>query len=402
MNARPRRSNVPSVLLSAAVAVILLVSGIWLGGHPAWLPTPLRNLLIGDEDAQTIDALLDTIESDYYRKIDRDKLVDDSLGGVIASLDDPVSAYFDPKAYDDFQASSNAKFSGVGISVVPDPGGLRIKKVFARSPAARAGLRVEDVIGAVNGRALKGRSANVATALIKGRPGTSVSLAVVSGGRRRVVRLKRAQIAYPVVESRLRSTGGVKLAQVELSQFTSGVHDNVRQAIDRGLRAGAKGVVLDLRGNGGGLLDEAVLVSSIFIPEGTVVVTGGRTRARKVFKATGGAIPTRIPVVVLVDRGTASSAEIVAGAVQDRDRGKVVGTRTYGKGVFQEIKELPNGGAIELVVGQYFTPKGRNLGGRGTKPGTGLAPDVQAADRPRTRRDEALDVALRELAREAR
>jgi len=400
MNARSRRSNLPPLLVSAAVALILLVSGIWLGGHPEWLPTPVRNVLIGDQDAQAIDTLLDTIESDYYRKVDRDRLVNDSLGGAIASLDDRFSAYFDPKAYEDFQASNDAKFSGVGISVVPDPAGLRIKKIFARSPAAQAGLREEDIIVAVNGRTLKGKEPNVATTLIKGRPGTSVTLAISSGGRRRVERLTRKQIAYPVVESQLRSVGGVKLVDVELSQFNSGAHAKVRQAVDRGLRAGAKGVVLDLRGNGGGLLDEAVLISSIFIPEGTVVVTDGRTRPRKVFKATGSSIPTRIPVVVLVDLGTASASEIVAGAIQDRDRGKVVGTRTFGKGVFQEVKELPNGGALELVVGQYFTPKGRNLGGRGTTPGTGLAPDVKAADRPRTRRDEGLDAALRELARE--
>ncbi|MDQ3722133.1 MAG: S41 family peptidase, partial [Actinomycetota bacterium] len=354
MPARSRLSVVPA-LLSAAVAVVLLASGIWLGGHPSWLPPPIRDVLIGDEDAQAIDALLDTIESDYYRKIDRDKLVDDSLGGAMSSLDDRFSAYFDPKAYDDFQASNDAKFSGVGISVVPDPGGLRIKKVFPRSPAAVAGLREEEVIVAVNGRSLKGKASNVATTLIKGRAGTTVSLAVSSGGRRRVERLKRAQLTYPVVESRLRSAGGVKLAQVELSQFNSGAHGKVRRAVDRGLRAGAKGVVLDLRGNGGGLLDEAVLVSSVFIPEGAVVITDGRTRGRKVLKATGGAIQSRIPVVVLVDPGTASASEIVAGAIQDRDRGKVVGTRTFGKGVFQEIKELPNGGAIELVVGQYFT-----------------------------------------------
>ncbi len=212
--------------------------------------------------------------------------------------------------------------------------------------------------------------------------------------------MERRRITVPVADGRIVERGGVKLGLVELASFSNGAHGLLRKRVDAALAKGAQGLVLDLRGNGGGLLDEAVLISSIFIPEGTVVVTDGRTRPRKVFKATGSSIPTRIPVVVLVDLGTASASEIVAGAIQDRDRGKVVGTRTFGKGVFQEIKELPNGGALELVVGQYFTPKGRNLGGRGTTPGTGLAPDVKAADRPRTRRDEGLDAALRELARE--
>jgi carboxyl-terminal processing protease len=161
--------------------------------------------------------------------------------------------------------------------------------------------------------------------------------------------------------------------------------------------------VLDLRGNGGGLLNEAVDVASIFIPDGTIVSTDGRALARHVYTATGGAIPRSVPVVVLVDRGTASSAEIVTGALQDRRRAEVVGTNTYGKGVFQEIRELPNGGALDLTVGEYFLPSGRNLGGGGVREGRGIAPNVRASDDPATaRRDEALDAALKALAAEPR
>ena len=346
--------------------------------------------------------MLDAIEDDYYRKVPRKQLVNDSVQGAVSGLRDRFSNYFAPRDYRDFQASTDAKFSGVGINVEPAARGLRVRKVFAGSPAAKAGLLAGDVIVAVNGQSLKGRSAAAASGLIKGRPGTSVTLSVRRGTRSRVLRVTRAQISFPVVESRFRTVGGVKLADIALSRFTSGAHGELRQAVDNALKGGAKGIVLDLRGNGGGLLDEAVLVSSIFIPEGTVVSTDGRTRPRKVFSATGGAISTKIPVVVLVDRGTASSAEIVTGALQDRRRAQVVGTRTYGKGVFQEIKELPNGGAVELTVGEYFTPSGRNLGGGGVRPGKGIVPNVQAVDRPATRRDEALDVALARLARGAR
>jgi carboxyl-terminal processing protease len=143
-------------------------------------------------------------------------------------------------------------------------------------------------------------------------------------------------------------------------------------------------------------------VSSVFIPDGTVVSTDGRTRPRQVYRATGDAISGRIPVVVLVDRGTASASEIVAGAIQDRHRGKVVGTRTFGKGVFQEVRELDNGGALEITVGEYFLPSGRNLGGGGTRRGAGIRPDAEASDRPATRADEGLDAALDTLAGAAR
>jgi len=156
--------------------------------------------------------------------------------------------------------------------------------------------------------------------------------------------------------------------------------------------------VLDLRHNGGGLVEEARLVASIFLPEGPIVSTRGRAQPSRTLMAAGGAISTHIPVVVLIDGETASAAEIVTGALQDRHRAKVVGTRTFGKGVFQEVTTLPNGGALDLTVGQYFTPSGRNLGGRGVSRGAGIAPNVKAPDDPKTRRrDETLDAAERVL-----
>ena len=155
--------------------------------------------------------------------------------------------------------------------------------------------------------------------------------------------------------------------------------------------------MLDLRDNGGGLLNEAVMVSSIFIPEGKIVSTKGRSRPERVYEATGGSIPGSVPVAVLVNRQSASASEIVTGALQDRKRATVVGTRTFGKGVFQEIEQLSNGGALDITVGEYFLPSGRNLGGGGVSRGAGVKPDVRAVDDPDTpRSDEALVAALRE------
>ena len=156
--------------------------------------------------------------------------------------------------------------------------------------------------------------------------------------------------------------------------------------------------MLDLRDNGGGLLNEAVLISSIFIPEGKIVTTRGRAKPEQVYTATGNAIDPKIPVVVLVNGNSASASEIVSGALQDRGRAEVVGTKTFGKGVFQEVKQLSNGGALDITVGEYFTPSGRNLGGGGVRRGAGIKPDVEARDDPATRPDEALDRALHVVA----
>jgi carboxyl-terminal processing protease len=281
--------------------------------------------------------------------------------------------------------------------------GLRVLTVFDGSPAKRGGLRPGDVITEVNGTSLAGKTSEQATTRIKGPAGTKVTLTVVTGKQApREVVLERARVDVPVVESEMQESGGEKIAHVRLSGFTSGAHGAVRKAIDALLGKGAQGVVLDLRDNGGGLLNEAVLVSSIFIPDGTIVSTKGRARAERVFEAAGNPIDPKIPVVVLVNRESASASEIVTGALQDRDRAEVVGTRTFGKGVFQEVRQLSNGGALDITVGEYFTPDGRNLGGGGVKQGAGIKPDIEAEDDEKTaKEDEALEVAVKTVAREA-
>jgi carboxyl-terminal processing protease len=397
----PRRTLQRLAVLLAVLVPVLFVAGVWLGGHPSSLPVPLRDLLVDDQTA-TLDEGLSIIQDDYYRKVDRDRLVDDSLAGTVARLHDRFSSYLSPGDYRRFQDSTRGEFSGVGMEVTEVRAGLRVSRVFPGSPAQKAGIRRGDEIVAVNGKSIAGATSQRTTSLIRGRPGTSVTLTWTRDRRRITRRVKRAKVDAPSVTSSLRTVKGVKLGVVALAGFTSGAHGEVRSAVDRLRDRGAKGIVLDLRGNGGGLLDEAVLVASVFIPDGTIVSTDGRNRERHVYRASGGAIPRSVPVDVLVDDGTASASEIVAGAIQDRKRGEIVGTRTFGKGVFQEVRELRNGGALDITVGEYFTPSGRNLGGGGTRRGAGIQPDVRSQDNPRTAADEALQAALRELATQAR
>ena len=398
---RRRRSR---TLVLVVLMPILLAVGVWLGGHPDNLPGFARDALVGDSEGRLYDEALDEIADNYYRRVDKDKLLDEGLAAGIKSLDDRFSAYFDPKTYKEFEAATEGSFEGVGLTVAEVERGLRVMTVFDGSPARRAGIRARDVITEVDGEPIAGKTAEQATALIKGPAGTIVTLAVVTGSEApRTLRLRRARVDVPVVESEMRRAGdGARIAHVRLASFTSGAHGELRDAVDALLEKGADAIVLDLRDNGGGLLDEAVLVSSIFVGDGTIVSTKGRARPRQVFEATGEPIDSDVPVVVLVNGESASASEIVAGALQDHERAEVVGTRTFGKGVFQEIRVLSNGGALDITVGEYFTPDGRNLGGGGVARGAGIQPEVEARDDPATEdRDEALEVAVRTAARAA-
>jgi carboxyl-terminal processing protease len=393
---RRRRSLLP--LFVIVLLPLLLAGGIWLGGHPDSLPDPVRNALVEDTDGQVYEEAIDTLERDYYREVDRKDLLDKSLEQAVGSLDDRFSHYFAPRDYDDFQEATEGRFEGVGMTVEEVDRGLRVLTVYDGSPADRGGLKPGDVITHVDGKSIAGASSEESTTRIKGPAGSEVKLTVRTKGDTRVLTLKRAEVEIPVVKAEMRREDGRKIAHVRLAGFTSGAHGAVGDAVRRLLKQGAEGVVLDLRDNGGGLLNEAVMVSSVFIPDGKIVTTKGRSRPTQVYEATGGAIDEDVPVVVLVNDRSASASEIVTGALQDRDRATVVGTRTFGKGVFQEIEPLPNGGALDITVGEYFLPSGRNLGGGGVSRGAGVSPDVKAEDDPETPRDEALLAALREVA----
>jgi carboxyl-terminal processing protease len=401
MSRRPRQ---PLTVALAVLLPILLALGLWLGGHPQDLPGFLRTAFVDDHQTRVVDEAIQRIASDYYRTIPTSKLANASIDGVVNSLGDRFSHYLTPAEYHEFNTPPH--FTGIGVSVGPQQRGLLIAHVFDSSPAARAGLKAGDLIVRVNGRKLEGLSADTATTLIKGLPGTDVELEIepppAHGAHHglRKVRITRATISEPVVASLTRTVGHTKLGVVALATFSPGAHGEVREAVERELHQGARGIVLDLRANGGGLVEEAQLIASIFVSKGTIVSTRGRSQPSTTLDATGGAIRSSIPVVVLVDQSTASAAEIVAAALQDHRRATVVGTHTFGKGVFQEQEPLSNGGALEITVGEYFTPAGRNLGGGGVKQGAGILPEVRVPTGVDTR--HGLAVALSTLAAKVR
>jgi carboxyl-terminal processing protease len=372
-------------------ALVTLVAGIFLGGHPELLPGFARDALV-EEDRALRSEIVETIQDNFYKPVDEARIDDASLKGIVDSLDDPYSAYISPKEASAFQESVTGQFEGVGMTVEKDERGLRVLEAFKGAPAAGAGIQKGDLILEVDGHSIAGMNSTLATGRIKGPAGTSVKLEVFSPGAEdtRSVRVKREKIEIPTVRGRLVERDGRKLAVVQLRGFSSGAHGVLRREIDKQLKAGADGIVLDLRGNGGGLL------SSIFIEDGKIVSVRGRSRPERTENAEGDAIDGDVPVVVLVDGGSASASEIVTGALRDTHRATVVGTNTFGKGLVQEVEPLSNGGYLDLTVANYYLPGGKTIGK------SGLKPQVKAKDDPDTKRDEALPVALAALLHERR
>jgi len=382
----------------AVALVALFAAGLWLGGHPRSLPEPLREVFVSEPGGITAEAA-EAIEDNYYRAVGETELGNASLQGMVRELrrrhDDRFSEYFSPEALAAFNEQIEGRFSGIGLTVVEVKRGLRVASVFPRSPAEKAGIGVGDTIVSVEGESLAGVSSTEATKKIKGPEGTEVTIGVRSGKRGKVRRLTltRAEVTLPNTSARVEDIGGRKLGYVRLLSFSEGAHGQLASAVKKVEEKGAEGVVVDLRHNPGGLLDEAVLTASLFLPEDEVVVsTDSRTQGKTVHKTTDGRI-TSLPLVVLIDGGTASAAEILAAALADDGGAEVVGTRSFGKGVFQEEQSLSNGGALKLTVGEYFTPEGVNLA-----ESHGIHPDVKAQDNPKTKADEAEQRAFRVLA----
>jgi carboxyl-terminal processing protease len=381
--------------------VVALGVGLWAGGHPAKLPPFLRDTFVGGHAGLNVEAT-EAIEDNYWRPVSGDELTNASLQGMVRGLrlkfHDRFSEYFSPETLAHFNEQISGHFSGIGLAINEVDAGLEVARVFRRTPAEHAGIGVGDVIVSVEGDSLKGADAAEGAERIKGPEGTKVTIGVKDAKTEKVrqVTVERAEIAVPVAAGKVERVGGRKLGYVRLTTFSEGAHAFLRKAVEKVDREGARGIVLDLRGNGGGLLDEAVLSASIFLPENELVVTTkSRTQGKATYETVGENLPKQ-PLVVLIDRNTASAAEILTAALADDADAPVVGTRSYGKGVFQQEVDLSNGGAMKLTIGEYFTPDGTNLAHS-----HGIHPDVEARDDPKTRRrDEALERALGTLARE--
>jgi carboxyl-terminal processing protease len=384
----PRASGgdrfIPGFVAGAAAAGIVALAIAWLSGG------------FSSNGGVATDAQ-DLIEQNYFHAVKPSLLNNASVDGMISALkrryDDRFSHYFDPKEYRQFALSNSGQFSGVGLTVNGVKAGLRVASVLPNSPAKRAHIKPNDVIVAVNGHSIAGISEDVAVSRVKGPPGTPVTLTIRSGGtgKKQKVHLKRATVDLPVATGHIAHAGPSKVGYVHFATFSSGSHGQLASEIKRLYSKGAQGLVLDLRGNPGGQVNEAVLAASLFLKKGQrVLSTRGRTQGSQVYNAVGDPLPSK-PTVVLIDHNTASAAEILASALEEHHVATIVGTRSFGKGTFQKVIGLPGGGALDLTVGKYFTADGSSLLGKGIKP------QVKARDVPGDG-DEALKKGLSVLA----
>jgi carboxyl-terminal processing protease len=390
--------RVVGLIGGVVLAMAVLLGGVWLGGHPGSLPPLLRGSFFESRRDTVTEQALNILTTRYYRPLTRSSLVDVGLSGMVASLDDPYSRYLDPQTYRERSEQSTRELAGIGITAEAEPEGLRVVRVFEHSPAARAGLRAGDVIIKVGSISLADRSEGSAFDLIRGPAGTSVELTFTRDDTAHTVSVERANIVVPAATWQMLDYRHVRIGHLTLTGFTEGSGDELRAQVRAALAAHAQALILDLRGNGGGLISEAINVASAFIARGEIMSAEERGQPRRVYTARGDAIAAHIPLVVLVDHGTASSAEIVTAALQDHGRAKVVGTQTYGKGVFQITERLINGGALDFTIGQYFTPNGENLGGGGARQGAGIIPNVYASEEAGTDHDGILAAGERTVA----
>ena len=338
--------------------------------------------------------MLSDLQQHYYKSVNVGRLAQTGITGLLKTLNDPYTEYFTPAEGRAFAQMLSGTFSGVGIVLQQKGSLLRVTSVLPGSPAGQAHVRPGDTIVKVDGVPTSGRSLDVNIAHLQGKAGTTVHLELQRAGTPGVITLTltRRELSFPLTSSRLVADHGVKVGYVSLSEFASGAGAAVRQDVSGLQKRGAKWIVFDLRDNGGGLVDEAVKVASEFLPKGAVIVsTQGLHSAKEVSRA-GGPSPTMLPMVVLVNGNTASSSEIVAGALKDDGRATLIGSRTFGKGVVQEVMPLGGGASLRITVAAYRTPSGADINHKG------IVPAIAVPAAPAGGKDMVLARALRFIA----
>jgi len=367
-----------------AVAGALTTVQLTATARAALAPLPL-------EELQQFAAVFGMIKSDYVESVDDKKLVTDAISGMVASLD-PHSQYFDKKSFKEFREGTAGRFVGVGIEITMEDGLVKVVSPIEDSPAFRAGLKANDLITKIDDTAVKGLTINDAVKRMRGEPNTKVTLTVFRRDENRTfpVTITRQEIKTVSVRAKVVEPG---YAWVRVSQFQERTLEDFARKVEDIVRAepALKGLVLDLRNDPGGLLDAAVGLSAAFLPDNAVVVTtnGQLEESKAIYRANPSdylrrasndpiarltqqtqGILKRIPVVVLVNEGSASASEIVAGALQDHKRATIMGRQTFGKGSVQTVRPLGPDTALKLTTARYYTPSGRSI------QATGIVPDV--------------------------
>lgn len=354
-------------------SVMLVLMGIVFGasltiGHTVMATREKASLPL--EQLRTFTDVFTRIKNNYVEDVSDKELLDHAIRGMLSGLD-PHSAYLSPEQFDELRVGTSGQFGGLGIEVGMEDGFVKVVAPIDDTPAQRAGMKSGDLIIRLDDKPVKGLTLNDAVKLMRGKPGSPINLTVIREGADKPLKIEivRAIIKVNSVKNRLLEDG---FGYVRISQFQTKTPQDLNKAIKK-LKSESDGklhgLVLDLRNNPGGVLSAAVGVSDAFLEDGMIVYTDGREEDSKLrYTASGGDILDGAPVVILVNGGSASASEIVAGALQDHHRGVIMGTQTFGKGSVQTIQDLPSGGAVKLTTARYFTPSGRSIQAEGISP----------------------------------
>jgi carboxyl-terminal processing protease len=387
--------------LGVGIGVSLVLAGALLADQSA----PARTDLPW-QDARMLADVLERVKHDYVNPVDDHQLLQAAIRGMVSSLD-PYSAFLDGDEYDEVKISSSGQYSGIGIEVSIEDGEVVVVSPFDGSPAAAAGIRSGDIIATIDGIPVKATSLTETIGRMRGKEGTTVKIGVLREGSAEPLQfsVKRSRVELHSVKSELLEPG---FGYARISQFSEATADDLESALKNLRKRGGvplKGLVLDLRDNPGGVLESAVSVSDVFLDAGVIVSARGRTpESRFEMAATPGDALHGAPIVVLINGGSASAAEIVAGALRDNHRAKLMGRTTFGKGSVQTVIPLGGDRAIKLTTSLYYTPSGISINHRGIAPDIELErePPPQAgvppsADAPLLQRDSAVRRAVQEL-----
>ncbi|HOW74911.1 MAG TPA: S41 family peptidase [Candidatus Competibacteraceae bacterium] len=322
------------------------------------------------DELRTFTGVLDAVKQDYVEPVKDKDLLENAIRGMLSNLD-PHSAYLDAEAFQDLQIGTSGEFGGLGIEVGQENGFIKVIAPIDDTPAQRAGIRSGDLIIRLDDASVKGMPLSDAIARMRGKPNTSVTLTILREGAKKPLKIKliREIIQVRSVKNRLLEPG---FGYLRITQFQAKTAPNLEEALqdlEKQNQGPLKGLILDLRNNPGGVLNGAVDVADEFLEEGVIVQTKGRgNSSEQTFKATAGDLLKKAPMIVMVNGGSASASEIVAGALQDHQRALVLGERTFGKGSVQTILPLGNGTAVKLTTARYYTPSGRSIQAEGIKP----------------------------------
>jgi carboxyl-terminal processing protease len=309
----------------------------------------------------------DTIKDNYYEEIDEEKLVDGAINGMIKSLDDPYSAYMDKKEASSFHESISSSFEGIGAEIQEQDGQIMVVSPIKGSPAEKAGVKPNDIILSVDGKSVEGLSSSEAVLKIRGEKGTKVDLSISRAGESEPIKLtiKRDTIPIETVYAEMLDDG---VAKIQVTSFSEHTVQELKSALEDMSKKDMKGLVLDLRGNPGGLLDQAIEMASLFIPNGEVVLqVEERSGNKDVYKSENDG-ELKIPVVVLIDDGSASASEIVAAAVSESADIPLIGVKSFGKGTVQTAQDFEDGSNFKYTAAKWLTPEGNWIHKKGIKP----------------------------------